>query len=54
MDRMITNFQEADVMLKMQILDQIPTSVVAVDRNLKVTYVNNAAQKYSIKKVKTF
>ena len=45
MDKIINNFQEADNALKMQILDQIPTSVVAVDKALRITYVNNAAQK---------
>ncbi|MBZ9633422.1 PAS domain-containing protein [Clostridium sp. FP1] len=45
MDKIVTNFKEADIMLKMQILDQLPTSVFAVDNNLSVIYVNNAAQK---------
>ncbi|MBU3127583.1 PAS domain-containing protein [Clostridium tagluense] len=45
MNKIVTNFQEADIMLKMQILDQLPTSVFAVDNKLNVIYVNNAAQK---------
>jgi rsbT co-antagonist protein RsbR len=45
MDNIITNFQEANDMIKIQILDQIPTTVMAVDKELRLTYMNNAGQK---------
>jgi len=37
-------FQEADDQLKSQILDQIPTPVLAVNSDLKVTYINEAGR----------
>lgn len=50
MDNIIKDFQEADNTLKMQILDEIPTPVVAMDKNLKIIYINNAGQKMLKKK----
>ncbi|MBC3797521.1 PAS domain-containing protein [Acetobacterium tundrae] len=38
-------YQEADDQLKSQILDQIPTPVMAVNRELKVIYMNEAGKK---------
>lgn len=45
MENIIENFQEATTMIKMQILDQIPTPVMAVDKEFRVTYTNHAFQK---------
>lgn len=45
MKNIIGKFQEATAMIKMQILDQIPTPVIAVDKELRVTYMNHAGQK---------
>ncbi|MBI4856797.1 MAG: PAS domain-containing protein [Acetobacterium woodii] len=39
------NFQEADDKLKAQILDQIPAPVMAVNKDLIVTYINEAGKK---------
>lgn len=50
MENTIKNFQEADTMIKMQILDQIPTPVMAVDKELRITYTNHAGQKFVNKK----
>lgn len=52
MDNIIQSFKEADDMLKMQILDQIPTMVMAVDKELRVTYMNHAGKRMSNKKWK--
>lgn len=41
----IREFQEADDALKVQILDQIPTSVVAMDKDLRISYINIAGRK---------
>lgn len=35
----------ADLNLQAQILDQLPTPVIAVDRDLMITYMNNAGKK---------
>ena len=42
---MNNNFQEADGQLKAQILDQIPAPVMAVNKELIVTYINEAGKK---------
>jgi rsbT co-antagonist protein RsbR len=52
MQDIIQNFQEANNMIKMQILDQIPTAVMAVDKQLRVTYLNHAGEKIVNKKWK--
>ncbi len=51
MDNITENFEEANSTIKMQILDQIPTTVMAVDKELRVTYINKAGQK-TVKKSK--
>lgn len=45
MEDIIKKFQEADDTIKMQILDQIPTAVMAVDKELRITYMNNAGRR---------
>lgn len=45
MDSNINDFKEADDIVKIQILDQIPTAVLSVDKELRITYINNAGQK---------
>jgi len=50
MKNIVQNFQEADTMIKIQILDQIPTTVMAVDKELRITYMNYAGQKVINKK----
>lgn len=45
MESVIKIFKEADDILKKQMLDQIPTTVMAVDKELRVTYMNNAGRK---------
>ncbi|MCT4619198.1 MAG: PAS domain-containing protein [Marinisporobacter sp.] len=52
MKKITENFQEATTMTKMQILDQIPTPVMAVDKELRIIYMNHAFQKISNKKWK--
>ena len=48
---MDNNFLEADGKIKEQILDQIPTPVMAVNKELRVTYMNLAALKMLNKKL---
>ncbi|WPC44323.1 PAS domain-containing protein [Clostridium sp. JS66] len=50
MENIVQNFEEANTMIKMQILDQIPTTVMAVDRELRITYINYAGKKIINKK----
>lgn len=50
MENMIQSFQEATEMIKVKILDQIPTAVMAVDKNLRITYMNYAGKKIVDKK----
>lgn len=45
MENMFGNFEKANANIKIQILDQIPTMVMAVDRELRITYMNYAGQK---------
>lgn len=50
MENVIQSFQEATEMIKVQILDQIPTAVMAVDKNLRIVYMNYAGKKIVDKK----
>jgi len=50
MEDIIQSFQEADGMIKMQILEQIPTPVMAVDKEFRVTYMNDAGKRSVNKK----
>jgi rsbT co-antagonist protein RsbR len=50
MENIIENFQEANTMIKMQIVDQIPTPVMSVDKELRITYMNHAGKKIVNKK----
>lgn len=50
MKEVIEKFMEANTVIKMQILDQIPTTIMAVDRELRVTYMNQIGQKIVNKK----
>ncbi|AZV58265.1 STAS domain-containing protein [Clostridium sp. AWRP] len=52
MEDIVQNFQEANTMIKMEILDQIPTTVMAVDKELRITYINHAGLKIIGKKWK--
>lgn len=52
MENTVKNFREADTIIKMQILDQIPTTVMAVDKELKIIYMNDAGKKAVGKKWK--
>ncbi|MCT4544631.1 MAG: PAS domain-containing protein [Vallitalea sp.] len=52
MENITENFQQATTSTKIQILDQIPTPVMAVDKELRIIYMNNAFQKISNKKWK--
>lgn len=45
MEKLNSAFQEASGALKEQILDQIPTVVMAVNKEMEVIYVNNEAEK---------
>jgi rsbT co-antagonist protein RsbR len=45
MEDIVQNFQEANTMVKMEILNQIPTTVMAVDKELRITYMNHAGLK---------
>lgn len=45
MESTVENFQKANTIIKMQILDQIPTTVMAVDKELNVIYMNDAGKK---------
>lgn len=52
MEKVFEKFQEVNTTIKMQILDQIPTTVMAVDKELRITYMNHAGQRFSGKKWK--
>ncbi len=37
-----SDFQEATDRIKLQILDQIPTPIIAMDKSMRITYINEA------------
>ena len=45
MKKIVQEFQVADAMVKAQILEQIPTPVMAVNKERRITYVNEACRK---------
>lgn len=51
MENTFGNFQKANTNIKIQILDQIPTIVMTVDRELRITYMNHAGQRLVNKKL---
>jgi rsbT co-antagonist protein RsbR len=51
MENIIQNFQSANTAIQMQILNQIPTPVMAVDKELRITYMNQAGEKIVNKKL---